>query len=84
MAEKTLRYDALQTTFSIRVDIFYPPNFGCFEKNGLFQQPRDLSSIILHTLMNTSNDTLEPAENLSLHSVASLDPVTCFVLKMCI
>jgi hypothetical protein len=46
MAEKTLRYDALQTTFSIRVDIFYPPNFGCFEKNGLFQQPLAIALII--------------------------------------
>jgi hypothetical protein len=42
-SEKTLRQDALQTTFSVRVDIFYPPNFGCFEKNGLFQQPRLIS-----------------------------------------
>jgi polyisoprenoid-binding protein YceI len=30
-------------TFAPRVDIFYPRNFGCFEKNGLFQQPRDLT-----------------------------------------
>ena len=34
------RQEALQTTFSVRVDIFYSPNFGCFEKNGLFQQPQ--------------------------------------------
>ena len=39
MAEKTLRYDALQTLSTIRVDISYPRNSGCFEKNGLFQQP---------------------------------------------
>jgi hypothetical protein len=39
-SEKLWRQDALQTTFSVRVDIFYPPNFGCFEKSGLFQQPQ--------------------------------------------
>jgi hypothetical protein len=40
MVEKTLLKDALQTTFSVFLDIFYPPNFRCFEKNGLFQQPQ--------------------------------------------
>jgi hypothetical protein len=35
---------ALQATFAPRVDIFYPRNFGCFEKNRLFQHPRDLST----------------------------------------
>ena len=40
---KTLRQQALQATFAPRVDIFYPQNFGCFAKNGLFQQPRDFS-----------------------------------------
>jgi hypothetical protein len=30
------RYDALQTTFSVFPDIFYPPNFRCFEGNGVF------------------------------------------------
>jgi hypothetical protein len=38
MAEKTLHWEALQTTFSVWVDIFYPPTFGCFEKNGVFQK----------------------------------------------
>jgi len=33
-------------TFSIFLDIFYPLNVRCFEKNGLFQQPRDFSPII--------------------------------------
>jgi hypothetical protein len=27
-------------TFSVFLDIFYPPIFRCFEENGLFQQPR--------------------------------------------
>ncbi len=31
---KNFALGCLQTTFSIRVDIFYPPNFRCFEKNG--------------------------------------------------
>ena len=39
-AKIKLPQDALQTTFSIFLDIFYPPNFRCFEKNGVFQQPR--------------------------------------------
>jgi len=39
------RQDALQTTFSVFLDIFYPPNFGCFEENGLFQHPQAISLI---------------------------------------
>ena len=31
--------DAPRTTFPVFPDIFYPPNFGCFEKNGLFPTP---------------------------------------------
>jgi hypothetical protein len=42
-AKIKLRQEALQSIFSGRLDIFYPPNFGCFEKNGLFQQPRLIS-----------------------------------------
>src|ERR1700730_16160849 len=34
------RQEALQTTFSVFLDIFYPPIFGYFEENGLFQHPR--------------------------------------------
>jgi hypothetical protein len=34
------RQEALQTTSSVFLDVFYPPNFGCFEENGLFQHPR--------------------------------------------
>jgi hypothetical protein len=37
------RWDALQTTFSVFLDIFYPPNLGCFEENGLFQQPQAIT-----------------------------------------
>jgi hypothetical protein len=37
------RQDALQTTFSIFLDIFYPPNFGCFGENGVFQQPQAIA-----------------------------------------
>jgi hypothetical protein len=39
-AKIKLRQDALQTILSIFLDIFYPPNFRCFEENGLFQHPR--------------------------------------------
>src|ERR1700730_19241607 len=37
------RQEALQTTFSVFLDIFYPPNFGYFEENGLFQHPQALA-----------------------------------------
>jgi hypothetical protein len=45
-AKIKLRQDALQTIFSIFLDIFYPPNFRCFEENGLFQQPRLFTTAI--------------------------------------
>ena len=44
-AKIKLRQDALQTIFSIFLDIFYPPNFRCFEENGLFQHPRLISTV---------------------------------------
>src|SRR5882724_4212698 len=31
--------DAPQTTFSVFLDIFYPPNSCCSEETGVFQQP---------------------------------------------
>jgi hypothetical protein len=45
MPEKTLQQEALQTTFSVFLDIFHPPNFGYFAENGLFQQPLSISLI---------------------------------------
>ena len=44
-AKIKLRQDALQTIFSIFLDIFYPPNFRCFEENGLFQHPQAIALI---------------------------------------
>ena len=44
-AKIKLRQDALQTILSIFLDIFYPPNFRCFEENGLFQHPRLFSPV---------------------------------------
>jgi hypothetical protein len=38
------RQDALQTTFSVFLDIFYPPFFGYFEENGLFQHPQAIAT----------------------------------------
>ena len=46
-AKIKLRQDALQTILSIFLDIFYPPNFRCFEENGLFQHPRLISTVRL-------------------------------------
>jgi hypothetical protein len=43
LAEKTLRQEALQTTFLIFLDIFYPPNFCDFEENSDFQQPLSIT-----------------------------------------
>ncbi len=37
------RQDALQTTFSVFVDIFYPLNSAVLDEKGVFQQPRDFS-----------------------------------------
>ena len=42
-AKTKLRQDALQTTFSVFLDIFYPPNFRCFDENGVFQQPQAIT-----------------------------------------
>ena len=44
-AKIELRQDALQTTFSIFLDIFYPPNFRCFEENGVFQHPLPITLV---------------------------------------
>jgi len=43
LAQIKLRQDVLQTTFAVFLDIFYPPNFRCFEKNGLFQHPQAIT-----------------------------------------
>ena len=41
------RQDALQTTFSVFLDIFCPPNFRCFEENGLFQHLQAITFVDL-------------------------------------
>ena len=40
------RQEALQTIFLSRLDIFSLPIFECFQKKGLFQQPRLFSPIV--------------------------------------
>jgi hypothetical protein len=47
LAQKLLLQEALQATFWVFLDIFYPPNFGCFEENGVFQQPQAFALIDL-------------------------------------
>jgi hypothetical protein len=42
-AKIKLRQDALQTTFSVFLDIFYPRIFGYFGENGLFQHPQAIT-----------------------------------------
>jgi hypothetical protein len=44
-AKTKLHQDALQTTFSVFLDIFYPPNLRCFDENGVFQQPQAITLI---------------------------------------
>jgi hypothetical protein len=39
------RQDALQTSFSVFLDVFHPSNFRCFDENGVFQQPRLFTTI---------------------------------------
>jgi hypothetical protein len=43
--EKPLQQEALQTTISVLVDIFYLPNSGYFDKTGVFQQPQAIALI---------------------------------------
>jgi hypothetical protein len=45
-AKITSRQDALQTTFLVFPDIFYPPKFRYFEENGVFQQPLSIALIM--------------------------------------
>jgi hypothetical protein len=45
-AEIASRQEALQTIFPSLLDIFDHPIFDFFQKNRLFQQPRDLSTPI--------------------------------------
>ena len=46
-AEITSRQDALQTIFSVRLDIFYPPNLPRFLKYRVFQQSSDIATTIV-------------------------------------
>jgi hypothetical protein len=49
-AKTKLRQDALQTTFSVFLDIFYSPNFRCFDENGVFQQPQAITRFDLEVI----------------------------------
>jgi len=42
LLEKSLRWEA-RVTFLVFLDIFYPPNARCFEKNAVFQQPQAIT-----------------------------------------
>jgi hypothetical protein len=50
------RQDALQTTFSVFLDIFYPPNLAVWDEKGVFQQPRLLATV---TALPPSRDAKE-------------------------
>jgi len=68
--KKTLRLDALQTMISVLVDIFYPPKFGCFEENGLFQHPRLLTTVTLFPGVEYVFEWTMPPETSSPQSAA--------------
>ena len=54
-------------TFSVFLDIFYPPNFDRFQANGLFQQPRLVTTncrlqrqkAVKHESANDPNGTVQ-------------------------
>ena len=46
-AEKRSRQDAIQTTFSVFLDIIYPPNLAVWDEKRVFQQPRDFTTTIM-------------------------------------
>ena len=46
-AKTKSRQDALQTTFSVFLDIFYPPNFGYLKKMEFFNTHRRFRSLTL-------------------------------------
>jgi hypothetical protein len=58
------RQDALQTTFSIFLDIFYPPIFDCFEENRVFQHPRLVATVISVRLTVHARPCVNPAGHL--------------------
>jgi hypothetical protein len=37
------RQDARETTFSVFLDIFYPPNLAIWDEKGVFQQPQAIT-----------------------------------------
>ena len=43
MAENTLRQEALQTTFSVFLDIFYASNLAVWDEKEVFQQPQAIA-----------------------------------------
>jgi hypothetical protein len=71
MLGKTLQQEAPQTTFSVFLDIFHPPIFGCFAENGLFQHPRPIASAVEFSGMARRPDRPE-AEMLSEENLNEL------------
>jgi hypothetical protein len=43
LAKIKSRRDALRTTFSVFLDIFYPPNLAVWDEKGVFQQPQAIA-----------------------------------------
>jgi hypothetical protein len=68
-AKIKLRQDALQTPFSVFLDIFYLPNFRCFEGNGVFQHPQAITLIDPGTgerMVNECNGDVTPVDAIGL------------------
>jgi hypothetical protein len=43
-------------TFSVFLDIFYPPIFRCFDETGVFQHPRLFSTVIMGPMKISPNE----------------------------
>jgi hypothetical protein len=67
--------DAPQTTFSVFLDIFYLQNYCCFEENGVFQQPRLITSTI--------GVTTALGQSLAKFVARSLDSDSAQILQLC-
>jgi hypothetical protein len=88
-AKIKLRQDALQTTFSIFLDIFYPPNFRCFEENGVFQHPRlfttptqNILSCITSNVHMSSSETHEFSDEFVTQELDQVHPQDARIISL--
>jgi hypothetical protein len=71
-AKIKLRQEAPQSIFSDRVDIFYPPNFGCLRRKGSFSTPTPVCDNyfkLARTRESKRKVRAEPIDELALPSI---------------